>query len=316
MITMKLGFYTNYDASTVKFAHKVGFRSMELSAWPDSSLNADMVTNERIREVKKDFQAHDIEVSALGFYPNFLDPDKAKAEEASRYFYKVMDLASRMSVDVVCTFAGRNPDKSIKDNIPLFEETFKPFCEEAERRGLRIAIENCPMMDRFRLRGENIAISPEVWEEMFRVVPSRALGIELDPSHMVWQGIDYIQAIYDYGDRIYHIHAKDMEINRRVLNRVGILGQAFGEIMGLGHGWWRARLPGWGEIDWPRLITALIEVDYRGNIDIEHEDDVFAAAHAREHIDTESGIVEAYGREEKGLILGYNTLSRLIPPEN
>jgi len=219
-----------------------------------------------------------------------------------------------MGVGVVCTFAGRDPDKSIKDNIPLFQEAFTPFCEEAERRGIRIAVENCPMMDRFNLRGENIAISPEVWDEMYSVVPSKALGIELDPSHMVWQGIDYIQAIYDYGDRIFHIHAKDMEINRRVLNRVGILGQAFGDITGLGHGWWRARLPGWGEIDWPRFITALIEVGYKGNIDIEHEDDVFAAAHAREHIDTESGIVEAYGREEKGLILGYNTLSRLIPP--
>jgi sugar phosphate isomerase/epimerase len=311
---MKLGFYTNYDEKTVEFAHKVGFRSMELSAWPDSSLNADKVTDKRIAEVKKNLKEHDIEISALGYYPNFLDPDEEKAEEAIRYFYKVMELASRMGVGVVCTFAGRDPEKSIKENIPLFEEVFTPICAEAERRKIRVAIENCPMMDRFRLRGENIAISPEVWDEMYKVVPSKALGIELDPSHMVWQGIDYIQAIYDYGDRIFHIHAKDMEINRRVLSRVGILGQAFGETIGLGHGWWRARLPGWGEIDWPKLITALIEMNYRSNIDIEHEDDVFAAAHAKEMIDTESGIVDAYGREEKGLILGYNKLSKLIPP--
>jgi sugar phosphate isomerase/epimerase len=310
---MKLGFYTNYDEKTVEFAHKVGFRSMELSAWPDSSLNADKVTDKRIAEVKKNLKEHDIEISALGYYPNFLDPDEEKAEEAIRYFYKVMELASRMGVGVVCTFAGRDPEKSIKENIPLFEEVFTPICAEAERRKIRVAIENCPMMDRFYLRGENIAISPEVWDEMYNVVPSKALGIELDPSHMVWQGIDYIQAIYDYGDRIFHIHAKDMEINRRVLSRVGILGQAFGETIGLGHGWWRARLPGWGEIDWPKLITALIEMNYRSNIDIEHEDDVFAAAHAKEMIDTESGIVDAYGREEKGLILGYNTLSKLIP---
>ena len=311
---MKLGFYTNYDEKTVEFAHKVGFRSMELSAWPDSSLNADKMTDRRIVEVKKNLKEHDIEVSALGYYPNFLDPDEEKAEEAVRYFHRVLELANRMGVDVVCTFAGRDPDKSIKENIPLFEEVFTPFCAEAERRKIRIAIENCPIMDRFHLRGENIAISPEVWDEMYKVVPSKALGIELDPSHMVWQGIDYIQAIYDYGDRIFHIHAKDMEINRRVLKRVGILGQAFGETVGLGHGWWRARLPGWGEIDWPKFITALIEVNYRGNIDIEHEDDVFAAASAKEKIDTESGIVDKYGREEKGLILGYNTLSKLIPP--
>ena len=311
---MKLGFYTNYDKKTVEFAHKVGFRSMELSAWPDSSLNADKVTDKQISEVKRDLEEHDIEISALGYYPNYLDPDGAKAAEAARYFHKVLELANRMEVNVVCTFAGRDPGKSIRENIPLFEKVFSNFCDEAERRNVLIAIENCPMMDRLHLRGENIAISPEVWDEMFRAVPSKALGIELDPSHMVWQGIDYIQAIYDYGDRIFHIHAKDMEINRRVLNLVGILGQAFGEITGLGHGWWRARLPGWGEIDWPKFITALIEANYRGNIDIEHEDDVFAASYAREKIDTESGIVEKYGREEKGLILGYNTLSKLIPP--
>ncbi len=219
-----------------------------------------------------------------------------------------------MGVDVVCTFAGREPNKSIKDNIPLFKEIFTPFCEEAERRKIRIAIENCPMMDRFNLRGENIAISPEVWDEMYRVVPSKSLGIELDPSHMVWQGIDYIQAIYDYGDRIFHIHAKDMEINRKVLKRVGILGQAFGETVGLGHGWWRARLPGWGEMDWPKFITALIETNYKGNIDIEHEDDVFAAASAKKNIETESGMLEAYGREEKGTNPGIQHLSKLIPP--
>jgi sugar phosphate isomerase/epimerase len=312
---MKLGFYTNYDKDTVSFAHKVGFRSMELSAWPDSILNADHTSDRRISEVKDDLKKHDIEISALGYYPNYLDPDKRKAEEACRYLYKVFDLANRMEVDVVCTFVGRDPHKSIKENIPLFEDVFSRFCDEAEDRNLRIAIENCPMMDRFYLHGENIAISPEVWDEMYRVVPSKALGIELDPSHMVWQGIDYIQSIYDYGDRIYHIHAKDMEINRRVLKRVGIIGQAFGDIIGLGHGWWRARLPGWGEIDWPKFITALIEVNYQGNVDIEHEDDVFAVSSVIGEVDTESGIIESYGREEKGLILGYNTLSKLIPPE-
>jgi len=82
---MKLGFYTNYDEKTVAFAHKVGFRSMELSAWPDSSLNADKVTDRRIKEVKKDLKEHDMEVSALGYYPNFLDPHKENAEEATRY---------------------------------------------------------------------------------------------------------------------------------------------------------------------------------------------------------------------------------------
>ena len=113
---------------------------------------------------------------------------------------------------------------------------------------------------------------------MFEAVPSKALGLEIDPSHMVWLGIDYVKAVRDYGNRIYHAHAKDMEIVRPALGRVGIYGQAFGKPDGFGHGWWRARTPGWGEVNWPAFITALIEVGYQGNIDIEHEDDVFAAA--------------------------------------
>ncbi len=310
---MRLGFYTNYSVEIARFAQEVGFNSLELSAWPHSALDVDTVSNECVQEIMADLASKDIGISALGYYPNFLDHNQDLAEEAQRYFLKVLDRAAWMGVPVVCTFAGRRPDLSVRENIPLFEQVFSRFCEKAEKLGVKIAIENCPMLDRFYLRGENIAFSPEIWDEMYRVVPSKALGIELDPSHMVWQGIDYIQAIYDYGERIFHIHAKDMEINRKVLARVGILGQCFGEVYGLGHGWWRARTPGWGEIDWPKLISALLEVNYPGNIDIEHEDDVFALANALKNPEGEAGIVDMYGREQKGLILGYNTLSRLIP---
>jgi sugar phosphate isomerase/epimerase len=312
---MKLGFYSSYSEETAAFAHRVGFKSMELSAWPDSTLNADTVTDERITEICNDLASKDIQISALGYYPNYLNPKTEERDEATRYFLKVMDLAVRMNVGVVCTFVGRDMYKSVKENLPLFQSAFSRFCDEAEKRNIRIAIENCPMLDRFYLHSENIAFSPEVWDEMYRLVPSKALGIELDPSHMVWLGIDYVQAIHDYGERIFHIHAKDMEIDRRVLARVGILGQCFGDVYGLGHGWWRARTPGWGEVDWPKFISALLEVNYKGNVDIEHEDDVFALASALSGIESESNIVESYGREEKGLILGYNTLSKLIPPE-
>lgn len=313
---MRLGFYTSYSPETAQFAQRVGFKSLELSAWPQTTLNADKVSDRTLAEIQADLATKDIEISALGYYPNFLDHDQERAAEAQRYFLKVLDLAVRMNVPVVCTFAGRQPDLSVKDNIPLFKRLFSKFCDEAEKRGLKIAIENCPMIDRLNLRSENIAFSPEVWDEMFKAVPSKALGLELDPSHMVWLGIDYVQAIYDFGERIYHVHAKDIEINKRVLGRVGILGQCFGDIHGLGHGWWRDRTPGWGEVNWTKFITALLEVNYTGNVDIEHEDDVFALANALKTPQGEAGIVDTYGREEKGLILGYNTLSRLIPPSN
>jgi len=322
---MKLGFYADYSPSTVKFAEEVGFGCMELSAWPESSLNAEKVSEKEIANVLKDMEKRNLEISALGYYPNYLDPDEEKSIEAKSYFIKVLDLAKRMNVGVVSTFAGRYPLKSVEDNIPLFKEVFTMFCEEAERRNIRIAIENCPMMDRVSMLGTNIAFSPEIWDVMFKEVPSESLGIELDPSHMVWLGIDYIQAVHDYGNRIFHIHAKDMEINHKVLSKVGIYGELFREVEGLGHGWWRARTPGWGEINWPAFISALIEIDYQGNIDIEHEDDVFAFSGYVDRgpgsigsrdldlpEDPEAAIVAKYGKEEKGLILGFNTLSKLI----
>jgi sugar phosphate isomerase/epimerase len=312
---MKIGCYINYDKSTVALAHKAGFRSVELSAWPQSSLNADEISDRRIAEIKHDLAENDIEISALGYYPNYLYPDSVAAVESRRYFYKVMELANRMDVGLVCTFAGRHPDKSVQENIPLFKEVFTGFCDEAEKRNLRIAIENCAMMDRLSLRGGNIAFSPEVWDEMFKVVSSKTLGLELDPSHMVWQRIDYIQAVYDYGDRIFHVHAKDMEIRNEKLSRVGILGQQFGEPGGFNHGWWRARTPGWGEIDWPKFISALLEVNYSGNIDFEHEDDTFEMKGILEKWDAKTGVAIPTDKVENWFFLGYSTLSKLIPTD-
>jgi sugar phosphate isomerase/epimerase len=312
---MKLGFYTNYSREIAEFAQQVGFKSLELSAWPQSSLNADHVTDEQIREILDDLQNRGIEVSALGYYPNYFDPDAEEAHEAQRYLLSILALAVRMEVKTVCTFAGRAPNKSVAENIPLFKDLFSRFCEEAEKKNLRIAIENCPMMDQVTMQGINIAFSPEVWDAMFDAVPSTALGLEFDPSHLVWLGVDYVQAVHDYGDRIYHVHAKDMEIDRQMLARVGIYGQAIGPVAGLGHGWWRPRTPGWGDVNWPKFISALLDVNYTGNIDIEHEDEVIARAAATIDLSQESNIVATYGTDTTGLILGYNFLSKLIPPD-
>lgn len=310
---MRLGFYTNYTPELADFAAKTGFNSLELSAWPESSLNADKVTAGDYEKIKADLASKDIEISALGYYPNPLSHNESEAKEARRYLLKVIDLAAAMNVPVVATFAGRDGGKTLKDNLPLFKEAYSPIMDHAEKRGIKIAIENCPMMNRFTMQGENIALSPEMWAAMFDLVPSKNLGLEFDPSHCVWQGIDYIKAVYDFGDRIFHVHAKDMEIRKDVLGQAGIFGLALSEVDGLGSGWWRARAPGWGEVDWMRFITALIEVGYRGNIDIEHEDDVFAIANKIGGIQTEYDIVNAYGTETQGLQLGFKTLSKYVP---
>lgn len=310
---MRLGFYGNYTPQTAEFAKKIGFQSMQLSAWPQSTLNADTISDAQLAEIKRDLDSKDIQISALGYYPNYLTPNKEEAAEYERYLVKVMDLANKLEVSVVSTFIGKDPDKSVEENLLDFKKTFRRIVDEAGKRRIKIAIENCPMMNHHDFKGENIAYSPEIWEVLFEMIPDENFGIELDPAHMVWLGIDYIQAIKSFGSRIFHIHAKDMEIRRDVLARCGIYGLLFKKIEGLGHGWWRARTPGFGEVDWRAFITALLEVGYKGNIDIEHEDDVLAAAAQLGAVKEESDIVNNYSTEPNGLILGYNTLSVLMP---
>ena len=312
---MRLGFYGNYTKSTIDFAQRIGFKSMELSAWPQSALNADKVTTQQIEDVQKNMEARDLQISSLGYYPNYLTPDKAAAEEAARYFIKVLDLALSLGVPNVSTFIGRDPDKSVEENLPAFKEVFSRFVDAADKRNINIAIENCPMMNYRSLKSENIAYSPEIWEVLFDMIPAHNFGIELDPAHMVWQGIDYIQAIRDFGNRIFHVHAKDMEIRHDVLARCGIYGLLFEDVKGLGHGWWRGRAPGFGEVKWSALVTALLEVGYKGNIDIEHEDDVLCAAARMGAVKEEADIVNSYCTEPNGLIMGYNTLCKLIPSQ-
>jgi len=309
---MRLGFYTDYSRDIAQFAQDTGFTSVELSAWPQSSLNADEVTDERIKEIRADLDSRGIQISALGYYPNYLAADKTEAAEYKRYFRKVMQLADRMEVSAVCTFVGMTPGWTVEDCMAPFTELFTEFCSEAEDLGIRIGIENCPMLNHKTRTGENLAFSPEIWKAMFDAVPSRALGLEIDPSHLVFLGIDYIQAILDFGDRIVHFHAKDIDIDERKRGVLGFYGQAFGPLQGFGNGWWRFRAPGWGVIDWHRVISALTEVGYEGNIDIEHEDEVFAAA-ALSKIEGEADIVEMLGKEPNALVLGYRHLAPMMP---
>ena len=166
------------------------------------------------------------------------------------------------------------------------------------------------------MKSHNLAYSPEIWDEMFRIIPAENFGLEIDPAHMVWQGIDYIKAIHDFGPRIFHAHAKDTEIIPEILARCGIYGLLFDKRESFGHGWWRGRAPGWGNVDWKKFITALLDVGYKGNVDIEHEDQVFArAANMQTGAAKESDIINNYSAEESGLLLGYNTLNVLIPKQ-
>jgi sugar phosphate isomerase/epimerase len=209
---------------------------------------------------------HGLTISALAYYPNNLDPDPERREQANEHLRKVVAAAPKLGVEVVGTFVGRDRERSEPDNIALFSEVWPPLVRHAAGHGVKIAIENCPMLFSYDEwpGGTNLAYSPALWRQLFEIVPDANFGLNFDPSHLVWQFIDYERAIYDFGDRIFHVHAKDMEVNRDGLYEHGVLSQ--------GMGWQVPRLPGLGEVRWNRFMAALYAVGYDFVVSVEHED--------------------------------------------
>lgn len=247
---MKLGLFTAAFGDrpldeVARWAAEAGFEAVEVHCPHGADLELDL----------------GLEISALAYYPNNLDPVDAAREAAHAHLRRLIDAAAG-GVGLVCTFAGGHPARPLAENLALFRELWPPLVAYAEERGVRIAIENCPMVS--WPGGTNLAYCPAAWDAIFDAFPGRTLGLNLDPSHLHWLGIDAERAVRDYGERIYHVHAKDTEIVRDELYRRSILS--------LGVGWQHGRIPGRGEIDWAGFVGTLRDVGYDGVLSVEHED--------------------------------------------
>ena len=225
-------------------------------------------TSAAVRDV---LDRHGLEISSLAYYPNNLHPDPAERRAANTHLKKVIDAAAKLDVGIVGTFVGRDKTKNVPDNFREFRKVWPRLVDYAESRGVKIAIENCPMIfswDEWP-GGTNLASTPAMWDEMFSIVDSPSFGLNLDPSHLVWLQIDYERVVRDYASKIFHVHAKDMEIDRDGLYRNGTAS--------LGMGWQVPRLPGLGEVRWDRFVAALYREGYDFVVSIEHEDRAFEA---------------------------------------
>jgi sugar phosphate isomerase/epimerase len=280
---MKLGFFTaalpGMDlAQVANWAAESKFQTLEIACWPAgkaerryagvSHIDVSSLDQAGAKEIRSMLRGHDLEISSLGFYPNPLHPDADVREGAFAHIKKVVDAAVLLEVEIVGTFIGADQSKSAAANLETFAKLWPPIITYAGERGIKIAIENCPMLwhDTWP-GGQNVAYSPSIWKQMFEIIPDDNFGLNYDPSHLIWQFIDEIQPIRDFRDRIFHVHAKDMEIDRAMLARDGILSA--------GVGWAIPRLPGLGETRWSQLIAALYAVGYDYVISIEHEDRAF-----------------------------------------
>jgi len=267
------------------WASDSGFEMLEIACWPSGEgrdrkyggvvhIDMDWLTPAKASEINGMLAEKGLEISSLGYYPNPLHPDLEHREHIIGHLKKVIVGAEMLGVDIVGAFVGRswNPEltgrdwrKHLDHNFEEFMKVWPGLVKFAADHNVKIAIENCPMLwaDTWP-GGSNLPHSPALIHRMFEAVPDENFGLNFDPSHLVWQQIDYIRFIYDFGDRIIHVHAKDMAIDEEMLYQDGILG--------CGFRWQIPRLPGQGLIDWQELVAALYDVGYDFVLSIEHED--------------------------------------------
>ena len=278
---MQLGFVSAIlpDLSfeeVLEFAAAEGFDCVEVMCWPPGKAErryAGVTHLDVTRFERADAQrAADvaaragISVSGLGYYPNPLSADAAEARFFREHIEKVIRAAETLGVRQMNTFIGRDPKKTVAENWPQFLEVWRPLLKLAEERGVKIGIENCPMLftaDEWP-GGKNLATTPAIWRRMFEEIPSPSFGLNFDPSHLVWQRIDYLSPLREFSKRIFHVHAKDVRIDKERLDEVGIMGTPLE--------FHRPKLPGLGEVDWGRFISVLGDAGYDGPVCVEVED--------------------------------------------
>ena len=281
---MKLGFVSAIlDGWTfeemIDTASEMGYACVEVACWPCgkaerryagvSHINVDELIDEKVAYIKAYCAKKNVEISSLAFYPNTMDGNLEKREAAVAHLKKVICASAKLGVNMVTTFIGRDQTKSVEENLELVKEIWPPIITLAEEKGVKIAIENCPMLfgrDQWP-GGQNLMTTPAIWRKVFEILPSPNLGINYDPSHFVWQMIDYIRPLYEFKDKIFHVHYKDIKLYPDKLREVGIMAYPL-DFMS-------PKLPGLGDVDWGEYVSALTDIGYDGYTCIEVEDRAF-----------------------------------------
>lgn len=274
----------NSFEEVVDLAAANNFKCVEMMCWPKGKaerryagvthIDVNALGKNEVAYIKDYLQQKNIYISALGYYPNPLVEDVAQAKIFLDHIKKIIKAAVLLNIPVVNTFIGRDHTKSIDDNFKVFLKRWPAVIKFAEDNGINIGIENCPMYftkDEWP-GGKNLAISPATWERMFEAIPSKNFGLNYDPSHMVWQQMDPIQPMYDFKDRLHHIHLKDAKLYKNKLDKVGIMAHPLE--------YHSPKLPGLGDVNWNHFFTALTDIRYTGPVCIEVEDKAFEGSAA------------------------------------
>jgi sugar phosphate isomerase/epimerase len=283
---MKLGLVSAIcDSMTfeemIDFAAEAGLTCVEVACWPAgkaerryagvSHIDVDRVLedDQYVEYIRNYTKGKRVEISSLAYYPNTMDAVTEKRQTAISHLKNVIRASERLGVNLVTTFLGRDQTKTVEENLELVKEIWPPIIELAEEKKVRIGIENCPMLfgpDQWP-GGQNLMTTPAIWRKVFEILPSSFLGLNYDPSHFVWQMIDYIKPLYEFRDKIFHVHYKDIKLYPERLQDVGIMGYPLAFMS--------PKLPGLGDVDWGKYVSALTDIGYNGYTCIEIEDKAF-----------------------------------------
>jgi sugar phosphate isomerase/epimerase len=263
----------------ITFASENGYSCVELMCWPVGKadrryagvthIDAASTDDKESLRIKALLASKNVSISGLGYYPNPMHPDRERSDMVISHLMKVIDAAARLEVGIVNTFIGADPAKHDDDNFKKFLEIWPPIIKYAEGKNIKIAIENCPMhftKDEWP-SGNNLAHSPYLWRKMFEAIPSGNFGLNFDPSHLVWQMMDYVKPVYEFRDKIFHVHIKDARINQDGINDRGLFTAP--------NNIHTPKLPGLGDINWGKFFSALYEAGYQGPACVEVEDRAF-----------------------------------------
>jgi sugar phosphate isomerase/epimerase len=281
---MKLGFFTaalpgNTLEQAAQWGAESGFQAIEIACWPFEKatrryagvthIDVAALDKTKAKAVRKMLDGFGLTISALGYYPNPLHPDAEHRETVIGHLKKLIEAAALLDVDVVGTFVGKDKNKTVPQNLEDYAKIWPPIVKFAKEHGVKIAIENCPMIFSYDEwpGGNNLASTPAIWRKMWEIIPDDNFGLNLDPSHLILQMIDYERVVREFASKLFHVHAKDLHIDPEGLYNHGVLSQ--------GMGWQVPRLPGLGDMDWRKFFAALTAARYDSVVSIEHEDRVF-----------------------------------------
>lgn len=278
----------------VDYAASVGFRCLEVCCWPKGKaarryagithIDLEGLTDEKMKYYVEYAAARGVSISSLGYYPNPLSGDAEAAQVAVDHIMALIDVSAKMGVNMVTTFIGKDKDKSVEENLELYVKTWTPIIRHAEEKGVRIGIENCPMYytkDEWP-GGNNLATTPYIWRKMFELIPTKNLGLNFDPSHPYLLGASYIKPLYEFKDRIFHVHFKDIKIYEDKVDEHGRFSHP--------ALWHAPKLPGIGGVDFAAFCSALNDIGYQGYACIEVEDRAYESSIE----DVKAGIEQSY----------------------